>query len=150
MSSQQSGTSSNNLRNNRRGRIVSLEATLVRYVSALKESLEEMTAVEAVLIDRVNYLSTGLEDCFKKINYLDQRLNIFVGPPMEPIWPQEDQNLANEVIHPTGWEDEIPGPPPLNVAFEVPINPTPLPQEDVDEEPFILLLREIWEMLNYL
>ncbi|MFS7931232.1 hypothetical protein Hanom_Chr04g00353581 [Helianthus anomalus] len=89
----------------------------MRYVSALREE---------VLIDHVNYLSMGIEDCFKEINLLQQRLNILAMPPMEPIWPQEDWNLANEVIQPTGWEDEIPEPPPLNVAFEVPINPAPL------------------------
>ncbi|MFS7985212.1 hypothetical protein Hanom_Chr11g00995861 [Helianthus anomalus] len=107
-----------------------------------------MTAVEEVLIDRVNYLSMGLEDCFREINLLHQRLNILVMPPMEPIWPQEDWNLANEVIQPTGWDDEIPEPPLLNIAFEVPVNPAPLPQEEVDEEPFIFLPREIEEMLN--
>ncbi|MFS7963489.1 hypothetical protein Hanom_Chr08g00738651 [Helianthus anomalus] len=82
-----------------------------------------MTLVEEVLINRVNYLSMGLENCFREINLLHQRLNILAMPPMEPIWPQEDWNLANEVIQPTGWEDEIPEPPPLNVAFEVPANP---------------------------
>ncbi|MFS7970244.1 hypothetical protein Hanom_Chr09g00818751 [Helianthus anomalus] len=107
-----------------------------------------MTVVEQVLIDRVNYLYMGLEDCFREINFLHQRLNILVVPPMEPIWPQEDWNLANEVIHPTGWENKIPEPPPLNFAFEVSINPAIVPQEEVDEEPFIFLPREVEEMLN--
>ncbi|MFS8002690.1 hypothetical protein Hanom_Chr13g01205031 [Helianthus anomalus] len=49
-----------------------------------------MTAVEEVLIDRVNYLSMGLEDCFREMHLLHQRLNILVVPPMDPIWPQED------------------------------------------------------------
>ncbi|MFS7947637.1 hypothetical protein Hanom_Chr06g00550601 [Helianthus anomalus] len=120
---------------------LSLEATLVRYVSALRESLEDMTAVEEVLIDQVNYLSMALEDCFREINLLHQRLNILVVPPMESIWPQEDGNLADEVIHPTGWDVEIRN--LLLMTFEVPINPAPLPQEEVDEEPFIFLPREI-------
>ncbi|MFS7912028.1 hypothetical protein Hanom_Chr02g00125021 [Helianthus anomalus] len=71
--------------NIRRGRRLSLEATLGRYVSALRESLEEMTAVEEVLIKRVNYLSMALEDCFREINLLHLRLNILAVPPMEPI-----------------------------------------------------------------
>ncbi|MFS7998634.1 hypothetical protein Hanom_Chr12g01156221 [Helianthus anomalus] len=90
-------------------------------MSALRESLDEINLVEEVLIDRVNYLSMGLEGCLWEINLLHQRLNILAMHPMEPIWSQEDWNLANEVIHPTGWEDEIPEPPPLNVAFEVPV-----------------------------
>ncbi|MFS7968203.1 hypothetical protein Hanom_Chr09g00794721 [Helianthus anomalus] len=89
-----------------------------------------MTMVEEVLIYRVHYLSLGLEDCFRDINLLHQRLNILAMAPMEPIWPQEDWNLANKVIQPTGWEDEIPKPPPLSIAFEVPVNPAP-PQEEV-------------------
>ncbi|MFS7998260.1 hypothetical protein Hanom_Chr12g01151591 [Helianthus anomalus] len=107
-----------------------------------------MTTVEELLIDRMNYLSMGLEDCFREINLLHQRLNILVMPPMEPIWRQEDWNLANEVIQPTGWDDEIPKPPLLNIAFEVPINPSPLPQEEDVEEPFIFIQKEIEEMLN--
>ncbi|MFS7978618.1 hypothetical protein Hanom_Chr10g00917561 [Helianthus anomalus] len=107
-----------------------------------------MTTVEEDLIDRVDYHSMGLEDCFREINILHQRLNILVMPPLELIWPQVDWNLANEVIQPTGWDDEISEPPPLNIAFEVPANPAPLPQEEVDDEPFIILPREIEEMLN--
>ncbi|MFS7998574.1 hypothetical protein Hanom_Chr12g01155491 [Helianthus anomalus] len=61
-----------------------------------------MTAVEEVLIDRVNYLTMELEDSFREINLLHQRLNILVVPLMEPIFHQEDWNLANEVINPTG------------------------------------------------
>ncbi|MFS7919342.1 hypothetical protein Hanom_Chr03g00211611 [Helianthus anomalus] len=90
----------------------------------------------------------ALEDCLREINLLHQRLNILVVPPKKPIWPQKDWNLANEVIQPTGRDVEIPGPPPINVAFEVLINPVPLPQEEVDEEPSIFLPREIEEMLN--
>ncbi|MFS8033198.1 hypothetical protein Hanom_Chr17g01566681 [Helianthus anomalus] len=147
MLSQQSGTSSTSSRNHRRGRILSFEATLVRYVSALRESLNEMTIVEEVLIYHVNYLSMGLEDCFREINLLHQRLNILAMPPMEPIWLQEDWNLTNEVIQPTRWEYEIPEPPHLKIAFEVPVNPA-LPQEEIEEEPYIFLPREIEEMLN--
>ncbi|MFS8016523.1 hypothetical protein Hanom_Chr15g01369641 [Helianthus anomalus] len=128
MSSQKSGTSTNSSRNNHRGRRLSLEANLVRYVSVLRESLKEITAVEEVLIYRVNYLSMALEDCFREINVLHKRLNILVVPPMELIWPQEDWNVSNEVIHPTGWDVEIPE-PLIKVAFEVPINLAPPPQE---------------------
>ncbi|MFS7918541.1 hypothetical protein Hanom_Chr03g00202391 [Helianthus anomalus] len=86
----------------------------------------------------------ALEDFFRKINLLHKMLNMLVMPPMEPIWPQEVCNLAKEVIHSTGW-DEIPLEPPINATLEVPINPAPLPQEEVDEEPFIFLPREIEE-----
>ncbi|MFS8000923.1 hypothetical protein Hanom_Chr13g01184271 [Helianthus anomalus] len=89
----------------------------------------------------------GLEDFFIEINLLHQRLNILALPPNEPIFPHEDWNLANEVIQPTRWEDEILEPPPINVSFEVPINPAP-PQVEVEEEPFIFLPMEIEEMLN--
>ncbi|MFS7930616.1 hypothetical protein Hanom_Chr04g00346341 [Helianthus anomalus] len=90
----------------------------------------------------------ALEDCFREIKLLHRRMKLLVVPPKEPIWPQGDWNLANEVIQPTAWDVEIQEPLPINVAFEDPINPTPLPQEEVDEEPFILLPREIEEMLN--
>ncbi|MFS8034466.1 hypothetical protein Hanom_Chr17g01581441 [Helianthus anomalus] len=70
-----------------------------------------MTLVKEVLIDRVNYVSLGLEDFLMEINLLHQRLNILVMPLMEPILPQEDWNLANEVIQSTGWEEEILEPP---------------------------------------
>ncbi|MFS7998819.1 hypothetical protein Hanom_Chr12g01158481 [Helianthus anomalus] len=85
-----------------------------------------MTTVEEVLIDRVNYLTLALEDSFKEIYLLHQRLNILVMPLMEPILPQDDWNIAHEVFNPIGW-DEIPLEPPINAYFEVPINPTPLP-----------------------
>ncbi|MFS7947545.1 hypothetical protein Hanom_Chr06g00549531 [Helianthus anomalus] len=107
---------------------------LVRYVYSLRGSIEEMTTVEEVLIDRVNYLTLALEDSCKEINLLHQRLNILVMPPMEPILPQDYWNIAHEVINPTGW-DEIPLEPPINSHFEVPINPAPFPQEEVDNEP---------------
>ena len=111
MSSQNSGTSSAHSRNSRRERRPSIEATLVRYVMALREALDEMTSVEEVLIDRINYLTVGLENSFQEINLLYQRLNILAMPPMEPIFPQEDWNLAQEVINPTGWDDIPPKPP---------------------------------------
>ncbi|MFS7961968.1 hypothetical protein Hanom_Chr08g00721161 [Helianthus anomalus] len=104
-----------------------------------------MTLVEEVLIDRVNYLTMGLKDCFREINLLHQRLNILALPPMEPIFPQEDWNLANEVIQPMGWDVEIPEPPAINA--EVLINHAPT-QEEANEEPFIFLPREIEEMFN--
>ncbi|MFS7986369.1 hypothetical protein Hanom_Chr11g01009501 [Helianthus anomalus] len=53
-----------------------------------------MTSVEEILIDRINYLTVGLENSFQEINLLHQRLNILALPPMEPIFPQEDWNLA--------------------------------------------------------
>ncbi|MFS7971119.1 hypothetical protein Hanom_Chr09g00828971 [Helianthus anomalus] len=89
----------------------------------------------------------AFEDYFREINLLHQRLNILVVPIMELIWPQEVWNLANEVIHPTGWDVKIPK-PPINVTFEVPTSPAPLPQEEVDKETFVFLPREIEEMLN--
>ncbi|MFS7988986.1 hypothetical protein Hanom_Chr11g01041401 [Helianthus anomalus] len=106
-----------------------------------------MALVEEVLIDRVNYLTMGLEDCFREINLLYQRLSILVLALMVPIFPQEDWNLANEIIQPTGWDVEILEPPPIDANFEVPINPTPA-QSEAEEDPFIFLPRGIDEMLN--
>ena len=80
----------------------SVEATLVHYVIALREALDEMTSVEEVLIDRINDLTMGLESSFQEINLLHQRLNILVAPPMEPVLPQQDWNLALGVNNPTG------------------------------------------------
>ncbi|XP_022040587.1 transcription initiation factor TFIID subunit 11-like [Helianthus annuus] len=113
MSSQNSGTSSAHSRNSCRERRPSIEATLVHYVMALREALDEMTPIEEVLIDRINYLTVGLENSFQEINLLHQRLNILVTPPMEAIIPQGDWNLAQGVINPTGW-DGIPTEPPLD------------------------------------
>ncbi|MFS7990845.1 hypothetical protein Hanom_Chr11g01063681 [Helianthus anomalus] len=48
-----------------------------------------MTSVEEALIDRINYLMVGLENCLKEVNLLHQRLNILAMRPMEPIFPQE-------------------------------------------------------------
>ena len=146
MSSQNSGTSSAHSRNSRRERRPSIEATLVRYVMALREALDEMTSVEEVLIDRINYLTVGLENSFQEINLLHQRLNILAMPPMEPIFPQEDWNLAQEVINPTWWDD-IPTEPPLDALQEVPVEVAP-PQNEEDNEPAFLLPREIEEWLN--
>ncbi|MFS7953510.1 hypothetical protein Hanom_Chr07g00619531 [Helianthus anomalus] len=72
-----------------------------------------MTSVEEVLIDCINYLTVGLENSFQEINLLHQRLNIINMPSMEPIFPQEDWNLAREVVNPIGWDD-IPPQPPLD------------------------------------
>ncbi|KAJ0615317.1 hypothetical protein HanIR_Chr02g0072741 [Helianthus annuus] len=144
MSSQNSGTSSAHSRNSRRERRSSIEATLVRYVMALREALDEMTSVEEVLIDRINYLTVGLENSFQEINLLHQRLNILVTPPMEPILPQEDWNVALGVNNPTGWDD-IPAEPPLENLQEVPVEVVP-PQTDANE-PAFLLPREIEEWL---
>ncbi|MFS7916965.1 hypothetical protein Hanom_Chr03g00183521 [Helianthus anomalus] len=102
--------------------------------------------VEEAVIDRVNYLTLALEDSFREINLLHQRLNILVMPPMEPILPQDSWNIAHEVINPTGW-DKIPPEPPINTYFEVPVNHVPLQQEVVDDKPLIFLPREIEEML---
>ena len=144
MSSQNSGTSSAHSINSRRERRSSIEATLVRYVMALCEALDEMTSVEEVLIDRINYLTVGLENSFQEINLLHQRLNILVTPPMEPVLPQEDWNLAFGVNNPTGWDD-IPAEPPLKDPQEVPVEVTP-PQTNANE-PSFLLPREIEEWL---
>ncbi|MFS8033749.1 hypothetical protein Hanom_Chr17g01573241 [Helianthus anomalus] len=62
--------------------------------------MEEMTSLEEILIDQVNYLTMGLERGFQEINLLNRRLNILAMPPMEPIFPQEDYNLAQEIIIP--------------------------------------------------
>ncbi|MFS8034059.1 hypothetical protein Hanom_Chr17g01576741 [Helianthus anomalus] len=113
----------------------------------MRESIEEMTTGEAVVIDRVNYLTLALEDSLKEIKLVHQRLNIFMMPPMEPVLPQDDWNIAHEVINRTGW-DKIPPEPPINAYFEVLVNPAPLPQEEVDDGPFIFLPREIEETLN--
>ncbi|MFS8024260.1 hypothetical protein Hanom_Chr16g01461141 [Helianthus anomalus] len=75
-----------------------------------------MTTVEEVLIDRVNYLTLAPEDSFREITLVHQRLNILVVPPMDPILLQDNWNLAQEVIHPTVWED-MPSEPPINAFF---------------------------------
>ncbi|MFS7937843.1 hypothetical protein Hanom_Chr05g00432541 [Helianthus anomalus] len=67
-------------------------------------------------------------------------------PPMGPIFPQEDWNLAQEVINPTGWDD-IPPEPPIDALQEVPVEVTP-PRHEEDNEPAFLLPREIEEWLN--
>ncbi|MFS7890293.1 hypothetical protein Hanom_Chr00s000026g01617011 [Helianthus anomalus] len=103
--------------------------------------------VGEVLIDRVNYLTLALESSFREINLLHQRFNILVAPLMDPILRQDDWNLAHEVINLTGW-DEIPTEPPIGAFYEVPVAAAPLPQEDIDDESFIFLPREIEEMLN--
>ncbi|MFS7893585.1 hypothetical protein Hanom_Chr00s000988g01671051 [Helianthus anomalus] len=113
---------------------------------ALREALDEMTSVEEVLIDCINYLAVGLENSFQEINLLHQRLNILAMPPMEPIFPQDDWNLAQEVINPTGWDD-IPAEPPFDNLQGVPVEVTPLQNEDANEPTFILP-REIEEWLN--
>ncbi|MFS7931583.1 hypothetical protein Hanom_Chr04g00357671 [Helianthus anomalus] len=87
---------------------------------ALREAIDEMTSLEEILIDRINYLTVGLENSFQEINLLHQRLNILAMPPMEPIFPQEDWILAQEVVNPTGWDD-LPPEPPLDVLHEVPV-----------------------------
>ncbi|MFS7995407.1 hypothetical protein Hanom_Chr12g01117551 [Helianthus anomalus] len=106
-----------------------------------------MTSVEEVLIDCINYLMVGLENNFQEINLLHQRLNIIAMPPMEPIFTQEDWNLAQEVVNPTGWDD-LPPEPPLDALYEVLVDVAPTPQEVVDNEPVFLLPREIEEWLN--
>ncbi|MFS7936896.1 hypothetical protein Hanom_Chr05g00421161 [Helianthus anomalus] len=65
---------------------------------------------------------------------------------MEPIFPQEDWNLAQEVINPTGWDD-IPPEPPLDDLQEVPVEVAPSPHEKANE-PAFLLPGEIEEWLN--
>ncbi|KAJ0845558.1 hypothetical protein HanRHA438_Chr15g0715051 [Helianthus annuus] len=104
-----------------------------------------MTSVEEVLIDRINYLTVGLENSFQEINLLHQRLNILVTPPMEPVLPQEDWNLAPEVNNPTGWDD-IPAEPPLEHLQEIPVE-VETPQTNANE-PSFLLPREIEEWLT--
>ena len=144
MSSQNNGTSSAHSRNSRRERRSSIEATLVRYVIALREALDEMTSVEEVLIDRINYLTVGLENSFQEINLLHQRLNILVAPPMEPVLPQQDWNLALGVNNPTGWED-FPAEPPMEHPQEIPAE-IETPQTNANE-PSFLLPREVEEWL---
>ncbi|MFS7978617.1 hypothetical protein Hanom_Chr10g00917551 [Helianthus anomalus] len=106
-----------------------------------------MASVEEVLIDRVNYPTLALESSFREINLLHQRLNILVVPPMDLILPQDDLNLVHEVVNPTGW-DEIPMEPPINDFYEVSVPAVPPTQENINDEPFIFLPREIEEMLH--
>ncbi|MFS7937199.1 hypothetical protein Hanom_Chr05g00424831 [Helianthus anomalus] len=101
-----------------------------------------MMAMEEVLVAQVNYLTLALDDSFRKINLLHQRLNILVMPPVEPILPQDDWNNAHEVINPTRW-DGIPLEPPIGAYFEVPVAPAPLPHGENDDEPFIFLPRRL-------
>ena len=144
MASENSETSSVHSSNSRRGRRPSVEATLVHYVIALREALDEMTSVEEVLIDRINDLTVGLESSFQEINLLHQRLNILVAPPMEPVLPQQDWNLALGVNNPTGWED-FPAEPPMEHPQEIPAE-IETPQTNANE-PSFLLPREVEEWL---
>ncbi|MFS7895552.1 hypothetical protein Hanom_Chr05g00428661 [Helianthus anomalus] len=48
-----------------------------------------MTSVEEALIDCINHLMVGLENCLQEVNLLHQRLNILAMPPMVLIFPQE-------------------------------------------------------------
>ncbi|MFS8019979.1 hypothetical protein Hanom_Chr15g01410171 [Helianthus anomalus] len=79
-----------------------------------------MTSAEEAIIDRINHLTVGLENCLQEVNLLHQRLNILAMPPMEPIFPQGDWNLAQEIIIPTGWDD-LSSEPPLDALNEVPV-----------------------------
>ena len=103
-----------------------------------------MTSVEEVLIDRINDLTMGLESSFQEINLLHQRLNILVAPPMEPVLPQQDWNLALGINNPTGWGD-IPAEPPMEIPQEVPAE-VETPQTNANE-PSFLLPREVEEWL---
>ncbi|MFS7893875.1 hypothetical protein Hanom_Chr11g00997771 [Helianthus anomalus] len=99
-----------------------------------------MTSVEEILINCNNYLTLGLENNFQEINLLHKRLNILAMPPMEPIFPQEDWNLAQEVVNPTGWGDLLQ--PPQNNLHEVPVTVAPPPQNVLDDKPILLSSRD--------
>ncbi|MFS7932889.1 hypothetical protein Hanom_Chr04g00373231 [Helianthus anomalus] len=59
-------------------------------------------------------------------------------PPMEPIFPQEDWNIEQEIIISTKWDD-LPPECPLNALHEVPVVVATPPQNVVDDEPILFL-----------
>ncbi|MFS8007631.1 hypothetical protein Hanom_Chr14g01263321 [Helianthus anomalus] len=109
MASRTSGTSSSQSRSNRQGRRTStVEDSLVNYVYALREGIDEMTGVEEALVDRINHLTVGLEGCLREVNLLHQRLNILTSLPLVPIIIQKAWNVVHEVIIPAEWYNKHP------------------------------------------
>ena len=98
MASRNSGASSRNNRNGRRSSTA--EDSLVNYVYALREDIDEMTGVEEALVDRINHLTVGLEGCMREVNLLHQRLNLLASPPLVPVITQRAWNVVPEVIIP--------------------------------------------------
>ncbi|MFS7961614.1 hypothetical protein Hanom_Chr08g00717201 [Helianthus anomalus] len=88
-----------------------MEASLVNYVYALREVVDEMTSVEESLIDRINHLTVGLKIYLQKVNILHQMLNILAMPPTVPIVTQGSWNVMPEIIIPTVWSNLPPEPP---------------------------------------
>ncbi|MFS7983397.1 hypothetical protein Hanom_Chr11g00974041 [Helianthus anomalus] len=141
-----SGTSAPHARNNRNGRRSSTaEDSLVNYVYALREAIDEMTGVEEALVDRINHLTVGLEGCLREVNLLHQRLNILASPPLVPIITQRAWNVVPEVIIPAEWYAMHPG-PPRDILQGVSVGATPSPPQDENEATFFLP-REIEEWL---
>ncbi|MFS7947446.1 hypothetical protein Hanom_Chr06g00548371 [Helianthus anomalus] len=66
---------------------------------------------------------------------------------MDPIFPHDDWNLAQQFVNPSGW-GEVLVEPPSDAFHEVTVVATPPSQENTDDEPFFFIQREIEEMLN--
>ncbi|KAJ0590758.1 hypothetical protein HanIR_Chr04g0201021 [Helianthus annuus] len=143
MTSRTSGTSSSHSRSNRQGRRSSTaEDSLVNYVYALREAIDEMTGVEEAFVDRINHLTVGLEGYLREVNLLHQRLNILTSPPLVPIITQRAWNVVPEVIIPTEWYTIHPE-PPQDIVQGVPVG-VPPPLQDVEEnEAAFFLPKEI-------
>ena len=144
MASRTSGSSS---RSNRQGRRSSTaEDSLVNYVYALREAIDEMTGVEEALVDRINHLTVGLEGCLHEVNLLHQRLNLLASPPLVPIITQRAWNVVPEVVIPAEWyamHQEL----PRRVVQGVPVNVPPQPPVAEENEAAFFLPREIEEWL---
>ena len=142
MASRNSGASSRNNRNGRRSSTA--EDSLVNYVYALREAVDELTSVEEALVDRVNHLTIGLEGCLQEVNLLHQRLNLLASPPLVPVITHRAWNVVPEVIIPAEWHalHQVPQP---RVVQGIPVS---APPQDTDEnEATFYLPREIEEWL---
>ena len=142
MASRTSGSSSRGNRNGRRSSTA--EDSLVNYVYALREAIDEMTGVEEALVDRINHLTVGLEGCLREVNLLHQRLNLLASPPLVPIITQRAWNVVPEVIIPAEWY-AMHQEPPQRVVQGVPVNVPP--QATEENEAAFFLPREIEEWL---
>ena len=142
MASRTSGSSSRSNRNGRRSSTA--EDSLVNYVYALREAIDEMTGVEEALVDRINHLTVGLEGCLREVNLLHQRLNLLASPPLVPVITQRAWNVVPEVIIPAEWHT-MHQVPQQRVVQGVPVNVPPQAAEE--NEAAFFLPREIEEWL---
>ncbi|MFS7906216.1 hypothetical protein Hanom_Chr01g00056691 [Helianthus anomalus] len=122
------------------------EDSLVNYVYALREAIDEMTVVEEALVDRINHLTVGLEGCLREVNLLHQMLNILTSPPLVPVITQRAWNVVLEVIIPAEWYTVHPR-PPHDILQGTPVGAAPPPRDVEENEASFFLPSEIEEWL---